>query len=475
MNIVKRLSLLPWKWKLTLGLSTSIFLTYSIFTFFEFHTVSTWLMNQEENDVRQTMDEFVAYLESEDKSITEKDVKNSLSTLEKLNTKNQLIRVVDDNGNVIISHLNGDFPILEPDIIDSKQELKYISIGEEQSLVYSYPIKGKAFSGEIEIIRLLDSYKLVMKHLAFAMMLFAIAAILISAIIGYLLSRELLKPLSIMTNTMKKIKSAGFKERMPVYPQKDEISELSTIFNHMMDRIELSFQAQKQFVEDASHELRTPISILEGHLSMLNRWGKHNPEILEESLKASLDETEKLKKLVLNLLDLTRLDQQRLENDMSPDKVEEIISGAVKDFQMLHREFKFHVNLQSNELYGVAEQHFQQILTILIDNAIKYSGAVKEISISTAKKDKQFCLEISDKGIGIPHDELDKVFDRFYRVDKARSRERGGTGLGLAIAKKIVDYYSGTIEIKSKLGEGTKVIITLPDPKTLIEKSAAPF
>ncbi|TRZ38329.1 HAMP domain-containing protein [Niallia circulans] len=467
MNIVRRLSLLPWKWKLTLGLSLSIFLTYSIFTFFEFHTVSTWLMNQEENDVRQTMNEFVAYLKTDDKTISETKIKNSLTTLEQLNTKNQLIRVIDEDGNVLISHLNGDFPILEPDIVNDEKELKYVSVGEEQSLVYSYPIKSKEFTGEIEIIRLLDSYKLVMKHLAFAMMLFAIAAILISALIGYLMSRELLKPLSIMTNTMKKIKSAGFKERMPVYPQKDEISELSTIFNHMMDRIELSFQAQKQFVEDASHELRTPISILEGHLSMLNRWGKHNPEILEESLKASLDETEKLKKLVLTLLDLTRLDHNRLDQDnLSPEMVNTIIEGAVKDFQMLHSDFKFDVQLQSNQLNGIAEQHFQQVLTILLDNAIKYSGASKEISISTSKKDRLFILQISDKGIGIPDKEIDKVFDRFYRVDKARSRGQGGTGLGLAIAKKIVDYYQGSIQLDSRLGEGTTVTISLPENVT---------
>lgn len=468
MNIVRRLSLLPWKWKLTLGLSLSIFLTYSIFTFFEFHTVSTWLMNQEENDVRQTMNEFVAYLKSDDKTINETEIKNSLATLEQLNTKNQLIRVIDEDGNVLISHLNGDFPILEPDIVKDEKELKYVSVGEEQSLVYSYPIKSKDFSGEIEIIRLLDSYKLVMKHLAFAMMLFAIAAILISALIGYLMSRELLKPLSIMTNTMKKIKSAGFKERMPVYPQKDEISELTTIFNHMMDRIELSFQAQKQFVEDASHELRTPISILEGHLSMLNRWGKHNPEILEESLKASLDETEKLKKLVLTLLDLTRLDHNRIDQDnLSPEMVNTIIEGAVKDFQMLHNDFKFQVQLQSSQLNGIAEQHFQQVLTILLDNAIKYSGASKEISISTSKRDKLFILKISDKGIGIPDEEIDKVFDRFYRVDKARSRGQGGTGLGLAIAKKIVDYYQGSIQLDSRIGEGTTVIISLPENGTV--------
>jgi len=301
-----------------------------------------------------------------------------------------------------------------------------------------------------------------MKHLAFAMILFAVVTILISVAIGYVLSLQALKPIKMLTNTMNKIKSAGFKERMPVYNNKDEIAELSTIFNEMMDVIEQSFQQQKQFVEDASHELRTPISILEGHLSLLNRWGKRNPDILEESLQASVEETAKLKKLVISLLNLTKLDQHRNGNPVSPEKVDEIIQHTIRDFNMLHKEFHFEQNIQSTQLYGIAEEHFQQILTILMDNAIKYSGAKKQVYITTAQADNQFILQIEDKGIGIPKEDLQNVFHRFYRVDKARTREQGGTGLGLSIAKKIVDLYKGEISIESKEGMGTKVIVKLP-------------
>jgi signal transduction histidine kinase len=308
----------------------------------------------------------------------------------------------------------------------------------------------------------LDSYDLVRKHLAFAMLLFALATILISAVIGYLLSSKLLKPLSVITKTMNKIKSAGFKERIPVYTQKDEISELSTIFNEMMDRIDGSFQQQKQFIEDASHELRTPISILEGHLSMLNRWGKKNPDILEESLQASVEEVDKLKNLVLSLLNLSKLEHNRNDTIILPEKISEMIHHIVKDFHMLHEDFQFIEKIKSNNLFGVSEQHFQQILTILLDNAIKYSPTKKEITIETKELEKKFLIEITDNGIGIPKQEIAKVFDRFYRVDKARSREQGGTGLGLAIAKKIVEYYEGEIAIESKEGVGTKVIVIFP-------------
>ncbi|MFT8321299.1 MAG: ATP-binding protein [Bacillus sp. (in: firmicutes)] len=462
MNLFKKISHLPWKWKLTVWLSTSIFLTYSVFTFFEYHTVSSWLMKQEEISVKQTMNEVLKNFHSASGSLSKEKIRSGFLFVEKINTKNQLIRVIDQKGNVVIAQQNGEFPITEPNIMLGNKEISYVTIGKQKSLVYSQNIKGENFSGKVEIIRLLDSYDLVRKHLAFAMMLFAVATILISAAIGYFLASKLLKPLNIITKTMNKIKSAGFKERIPVYAQKDEISELSTIFNEMMDRIDGSFHQQKQFIEDASHELRTPISILEGHLSMLNRWGKNNPEILEESLQASVEEVAKLKKLVLSLLNLSKLDHNRTGSMILPEKVEEMICHTVKDFHMLHEDFRFIEKIESNNLFGVTEQHFQQILTILLDNAIKYSTVNKEITIETVERDKQFVLMISDNGIGIPKQELTKVFDRFYRVDKARSREQGGSGLGLAIAKKIVEYYDGEIGIESKEGIGTKVSVLFP-------------
>lgn len=455
--------LLPWKWKLTFALSTCIFLTYSIFSFFQYQTVSSWLIKQEENDVEQTMNEIHATLKKNEANFLEKDIESNELLMDISNEENQLVRIIAANGDVLLSNKNGDMPVLETGLSLPENKFSYFTVGEQRSLVYSESFEGKTFHGKIEIIRLLDSYTNVMMHLEFAMILFAIFAILISGIIGYVISIQLLKPLRVMTQTIKKIKRKGFKERMPIYPQKDEISELSILFNEMMDRIDYSFQQQKQFVEDASHELRTPISILEGHISMLNRWGKNNPAILEESLHASVEEVAKLKNLVLSLLDLTKIDHHHSEKNLQPISVKEILDQTVKDFQMLHTEFVFYQNIQCEKLTGISEQHFQQILTILLDNAIKYSKEMQEVNITTYKTNKKFILVVEDKGIGVPEDELSNVFDRFYRVDKARSRVEGGTGLGLSIAKKIVEYHSGTIHMESKLGYGSKVIVALPN------------
>ncbi|MEI2367171.1 HAMP domain-containing sensor histidine kinase [Niallia circulans] len=459
MKWIKKISLLPWKWKLTLGLSFSIFLTYSIFSFFEFHTVSSWLLNQEETDVKQAMNQVVKQLSLQEKNPTDEEIAANVTLLEKLNNNNQLIRILDENGQAILADMNGDFPIIEPNQIYNDEQFHYISIGDQNSLVYSKEIKTKAFNGRVEIIRSLESLDKVREHLWFAMTMFAIAALIISALIGYFISYLLLRPVNSMTKTMKKIKNSGFKERMPVYPQKDEIADLSLIFNEMMDVIEQSFQQQKQFIEDASHELRTPVSVLEGHLSMLNRWGKNNEDILEESLQTSTEEVARLKKLIISLLDLSKLEQNRMDAELTPERVKWIFEHTIRDFVMLHDDFTFEIKLDSLHLYEVSEQHLQQITTILLDNAVKYSVHEKIIFLHTYEKDNHFILEIIDHGIGIPKEDLEKVFDRFYRVDKARSREQGGTGLGLAIAKQIVSLYNGTIEIKSKVGQGTKVIV----------------
>lgn len=459
MKFIKKVSLLPWKWKLTLALSVSIFLTYSIFSFFEFHTVSSWLLNQEETDMKQAMEQVVQQLNIKERDLTEEELTDNIALLEKLNNNNQLIRVLDDDGHAILSDMNGDFPIIEPNQIYNDEQFHYISIGEQNSIVYSKELKMPSFKGRVEIIRSLQSLDKVREHLRFAMMLFTIAALLISGLIGYFISYLLLRPVNSMTKTMKKIKNTGFKERMPVYRQKDEISDLTIIFNEMMDVIEQSFQQQKQFIEDASHELRTPVSVLEGHLSMLNRWGKNNKDILEESLVASTEEVTRLKKLIISLLDLSRLEQNRGESDLTPERVKLVLEHTIRDFTMLHQDFTFQMKLDSLHLYKVSEQHLQQIITILMDNAVKYSFQEKNIFLHTYETDHHFVLEISDQGIGIPKEDIDKVFDRFYRVDKARSREQGGTGLGLAIAKKIVELYKGTITIKSKVGQGTKVMV----------------
>ncbi|MNR03658.1 Signal transduction histidine-protein kinase ArlS [compost metagenome] len=217
-------------------------------------------------------------------------------------------------------------------------------------------------------------------------------------------------------------------------------------------------------MEDASHELRTPVSIIEGHISLLSRWGKHDPEILEESLNVSVQELGRLKGIVNELLELTRAEENNREQHDFPCAVQDTLQYTLRNFALLHSDFEFTPNL--NELDGVVihivPNHLEQILLILLDNAVKYSGTLRAIRLSGAVLQSRVQIRVEDSGIGVPEEDLPFLFQRFYRVDKSRSREQGGSGLGLAIAERLVARYRGSIAISSSPGQGTAVTLTFP-------------
>ncbi|MDP4086401.1 MAG: HAMP domain-containing histidine kinase [Bacillota bacterium] len=451
-----------WQTKLVLSGSTAIFFTFFLFSFLEYNTVSKWMLNREEIVVKRTLTDIMTYYKDRPGNLTETDISNSTGILRKMNDKDQLIRVYNQNGKVLVSDKNGTFSVLEPTPVKEKS-IEKITEEENEAIIARYPLNIDKFKGTIEIVRELNSYHKMMDHLFMVMSIFGIAAILFSAMSGLLLASQLLKPIRDLAAAMKEIKENGFQERMVGYKEKDELTELSNLFNEMMDEIETSFLQQKQFIEDASHELRTPVSILEGHLSLLNRWGKKNPDILEESLDVSLQEVSKLKNLILNLLELTRAENSSRTMIQEIVDVPEILHQLVRNFEIINPGFKFEMVIkQTIKPISMSEQHLQQILTILLDNAIKYSGENNEIMITASQNEMETILCVEDHGIGISLEEVSKVFNRFYRVDKARNRERGGTGLGLAIAKSLTEKYKGSISIDSQEGKGTKVLIKLP-------------
>ncbi|MGJ7909581.1 ATP-binding protein [Neobacillus sp. LXY-1] len=457
-NFIKKL---PWKIKLMLSGAIAIFLAFLLFSLMEYHMVSKWMMNREESNVKKTLADIATFYKQNEDTLTEKDIKSSGLFLKKMNTKDQMIRVYDQSGAIIISDKNVSFSVLEPNPGFS-QRVERVYFEDKDLLVARYPLNVKYFTGTIEVIRQLKSYHEMMKNLAWGMTVFGMAAILLSALSGYVLASQLLRPVRALANTMKRIKENGFHERMEASSQKDELSDLINVFNEMMDNLEKSFTQQKQFVEDASHELRTPVSILEGHVSLLNRWGKKDPAILEESLGASLQEINRLKKIINDLLTLTRVENQWVTTVTKAD-VYEIIIRLVKNLELLHPDYVLVLDLDKQIPHAaISEQHLEQILIILIDNAIKYSPENKTIEITVKHMENHICFTVRDHGIGIPSEQISNVFNRFYRVDKARSRESGGTGLGLSIAKQIIDKYHGSIVIESKEGVGTKVTLIIP-------------
>lgn len=286
--------------------------------------------------------------------------------------------------------------------------------------------------------------------------------LIISIIGGVIVSRMLLSNIRELTNTMKEIKDEGrLDRRVKVSNSNDEISKIGIVFNSLMDDVENSFNRERRFVQDASHELKTPLTIIKGHLSLLSRWGKDDREVLDKSIKASIEEVDRLIALVKTLLDISNLDKidEKIEGNCN---IREVVNSVLNDFSIVYKDYNITYNYNGLTSFPMKDLHIKQLLIILIDNAIKYSKDKKDIKIEFKNDSRNSILIVEDFGIGIPEKDMPLLFDRFYRVDESRNSKTGGNGLGLSIAKRLVTIYGGTISVESRLSLGSKFIVKIP-------------
>lgn len=275
-------------------------------------------------------------------------------------------------------------------------------------------------------------------------------------------NKEIFKPLADMTETMKKLTVNNLhSERLSVQKTQKELKELTQVFNEMLDRLENSYESQKQFVSNASHELRTPIAVIQGYSRMLSRWGAQDPEILQEAIEAIGDESKAMQELVEKLLFLSRHDRKTLKVEKEWFSMGEIVNDMVKETKMVVKERDIHARLIQNvTVYGDA-QLLKQAVRVLIDNAIKYSEPGDRITIGCENKNGNCVLTIEDTGIGMKKEDVNHMFERFYRSDDVRGKIEGH-GLGLSIAKLIFLAHAGTMKIRTQYTKGTSFVITIP-------------
>lgn len=277
------------------------------------------------------------------------------------------------------------------------------------------------------------------------------------------LNKRVLAPIRDITSMAETLSESNLSNRINIAGTKNELKDLATVINRMLDRIERSYNSQKQFVSDASHELRTPIAVIRGYTDMLKRWGKDDPEVLDEGITAISQETDGMKDLVESLLFLARHDKKTLMMEVSEFSANELVQEVLKEETMVHEEHHFHLEAADDVQLKADRNMIKQVLRILCDNAVKYSEPDTNIFLSCHKEADGTCsLNIRDEGQGIPAEDLPKIFDRFYRSDKARKSETGGHGLGLSIARIIVVAHNGKIRVRSKPGAGTIFSVVLP-------------
>ncbi|CAH1852672.1 sensor histidine kinase [Convivina praedatoris] len=315
------------------------------------------------------------------------------------------------------------------------------------------------------IIILQQHYGVMPKALSHWMWLIAILGALIVFLVSSWITKIIVSPVTVIEKTIQAFESDPMTpERIPKIGPDDELSDLSRILNRMIDRLQDLIGAQQQFVSDVSHELRTPVAVVKGHMEMLNRWGKDDPEVLADSIQSTLSEVKRMETLINEMLNLTRAEQVPVENVNQITDVDGVVHRTFNDFKMLHPDFilTFDDDLVQPALVNIRQDHLEQIIIILADNAIKYSTDRKEIHFALSKSATRVEIGVQDFGEGIESEDLARVFNRFYRVDRARSREKGGNGLGLSIAERLVKAYGGEITVESALGSGSIFTIRLP-------------
>lgn len=274
-------------------------------------------------------------------------------------------------------------------------------------------------------------------------------------LIGRYISRRMLQPVEAIRAAAERITIEDLSQRIHTDGPDDEMKELTVTFNSMIDRLENSFQRQNQFISDASHELRTPISVIQGYANLINRWGKSDPDILQEAIDSILSETEHMSALIRKLLFLAKGDQNRMLVQKKVVSLNEIAGEIVKELEVLevNRQIVFEEKDKA-EIWGDPDL-IKQLLWIHAENALKYTKDGGSITVRVWKDKKNAYVSVEDDGTGISQEHLSKIFDRFYRVDQSRNKGISGTGLGLSIAKWIADSHFGHISVESKEGEGT--------------------
>lgn len=477
-GLAKRRISLKWKW--AIGTGVGVLLIFFVFSFFVFNSISQVMLNQEREQVNTTINSVDSRLQKVSKidGITvgkylrpdsaagnseqsEQPYSNQLLT--NLAHRDIVVSVYDLKGEQVFATRRSS----EKFVVPSKRTIAREKEDNFDGLIGRAPIKnskGKLI-GYIQVVDTLTSVKRTQQKLIWIIILLTIIAFALISLFGYLLATYLLRPINVMNNTMKQVTEDPQTElRIPDLERNDELSDLAIVFNDMLDRMQRYIDQQHQFVEDVSHELRTPVAVIQGHMEMLNRWGKDDPKILNESLQASLDETKRMQSLVQEMLDLTRADQLEIHFSKEKTPVMKVVNQVFNDFKMIHPEFTFTLDsdVYSNPIVQIYRNHLEQVLIILLDNAVKYSTKRKEIHISAAEDARTIQIAIQDFGEGISEEDVKKVFNRFYRVDKARSRDKGGNGLGLSIAQRLVEGYHGKISLESSVGYGSIFRITLP-------------
>jgi heavy metal sensor kinase len=373
--------------------------------------------------------------------------------------------ILDTNGDIILRSENlADYEVvLDPDGRRANETFSTVVHHGLPLRVLTEPLyvereNENVLVGYLQVARLLD-FKTVLDQLQFIMLLAGVAAVGLSLFLGAVLTYQLLKPLDDMTVAALRItRTDDLSRRLPDTGRRDEIGRLTMVLNQTLERLERLFHARQRFLADVSHELRTPLTTIRGNVDLMRHMGAADPE----ALNVVQDELERMTRLVDDLLMLARADTGGLPIQRVPVELDTVFLDVYRQVRSIERSVDVILReVDQVTVLGDADR-LKQLILNLVDNAVKYTPAGGSVTLSLSKANGTANIEVSDTGVGIPAEDLPRIFDRFYRVDKARSRNLGGSGLGLSIAIWIARAHGGDIRVESKVGVGSRFWVSLP-------------
>lgn len=464
-----------------------IFLTFSIFSYILLNNFQRVMLNNETEEIEDLSEELVTRFSNHYYPLTKDTTESMLEEPEielgpipspnheirrreefsppvSLTKGGIIVKVYDLKENVILETDTEDYRFIPSD----EPRVSQISgphgfaLSNVEPVISTYNDK---LIGYVQVIQTLEGYHEVTDDMVNSILIIGGIALVFSAVIGWLLINSFVKPITDLTRAMESIQENLESDvRLDEGTKDNEFSKLARTYNEMVNLVQTNIKNQTEFVEDVSHELRTPVAVVEGHLKMLNRWGKDDPQILEESIDASLQETKRMKALVQEMLDLSRAQEIDVYFKNETTNIVALINQLVTNFKMLYPNFIFTIDDDIGEDLDVTmyRNHLEQVFVNILDNAVKYSTDREEVHVSMAIQNNEVHVAVQDFGSGLSEADVSKIFNRFYRVDKARSREKGGTGLGLPIVKELVEGYGGRVSVDSILDHGSVFRVHIP-------------
>lgn len=391
-------------------------------------------------------------------------LKDELSEYDEGQGKGSRLRVTDSSGAVI--YVSSGIESYVDARLPSREESNpfYIEIHGEQFRVLDTPVEAKGSTYEIEVATYTEDFDLAIDRFRRLLYLGVPIFLALTALGGYWMSRRALAPVDEIIEAARRIGVTSLSSRLAVPQTRDELQRLASTLNEMLERLESAFHRITQFTADASHELRTPISVMRTNAEITLRKPRSESEY-SAALSQILEESQKVSSLIDQLLDLARADSGSAALPMVRTNLNEAMDRAYQKASILAgaKQLTTSVHLPEEPVWIQGDPAaLERLFLIFLDNAVKYTAPGGQIEIHLTTRDDTAEAEVLDTGIGIGADDIPHIFERFYQADRSRSRENGGSGLGLAIGRWIAQTHGGEIAVESQPAQGTSIRVRLP-------------